>query len=237
MPHGKLILLPNLLDENAPAERFLVPDLANAVRLLNGLITEGEKPARKYLRRFLTHDQMVALPLRLLNEHTKPEELKALLEPLQRGECWGVLSDAGLPCIADPGADLVALARSASIAIETYPGPSSLFYALQLSGFSAQRFAFHGYLPRESPALENAIQALEKRSQMELASQAFIEAPYRSAKLLATLLATLKSTTRLCVAASLTSPEEKVISQTIAHWRQKGLELGKEPAVFVVFAQ
>jgi 16S rRNA (cytidine1402-2'-O)-methyltransferase len=235
MSQGKLILLPNLLDENAPPEHFLVPDIAIAVRSLNGLITEGEKPARKYLRRFLTHDQMAALPLRLLNEHTKPEEIKELLAPIQRGECWGVLSDAGLPCIADPGAELVALARKASIAIETYPGPSSLLYALQLSGLPAQRFAFHGYLPRESPALENAIAALEKRSQVEQASQLFIEAPYRSAKLLATLLATLKPTTRLCVAASLTSPQEKVLQQTVAEWKQRGLELGKEPTVFVVY--
>jgi 16S rRNA (cytidine1402-2'-O)-methyltransferase len=213
-----------------------VADLVRGVHSLQGLIAEGEKPARKYLRRFLNHDQMAALPLRLLNEHTKPEELKALLEPLKRGECWGVLSDAGLPCIADPGAELVSLARKESILIETYPGPSSLLYALQLSGFPAQRFAFHGYLPRESPALEEMIRMLEKRSQAESSSQLFIEAPYRSAKLLATLLSTLKPTTKLCVTASLTSTQEKVVSKSVAEWKQKGLELSKEPAVFVVFS-
>jgi len=234
MHPGKLILLPNLLDEEAPAEKYLPSGLSAVVRSLQGLIAESEKPARKFLRRFLSHDEMVKLPLRTLNEHTT--DLNELMQPLMQGQCWGLISDAGLPCIADPGAQLVALARKAHVLIETYPGPSSIFMALQLSGFPAQRFTFHGYLPRESPALEHAITALETRSRQELSSQVFIEAPYRSAKLLAALVAVLKPNTQLCVAASLTTAGEQVVCRPVAEWRQKPLELGKQPVVFVVYA-
>lgn len=236
MAAGKLILLPNLLDDEASIEHSLPPGVADAVRILKGLICESEKAARRYVRRFLSHDAMAALPLRLLNEHTPPAELDALLAPLLRGECWGLLSDAGLPCIADPGADLVGKAKKAGVIVETFPGPSSLLYALQLSGLPSQAFAFHGYLPRESPALEQRIVALERRSREEGASQLFIEAPYRSMKLLGILVQTLQSTTRLCVAASLMTPGERVILQTIGQWRGSGVMLAKEPVVFVVYA-
>jgi 16S rRNA (cytidine1402-2'-O)-methyltransferase len=156
---------------------------------------------------------------------------------MMQGGCWGLLSDAGLPCIADPGAPLVSLARKNKVQIETYPGPSSIVFALQLSGFPAQKFTFHGYLPRESPALEQAIAALEHRSRTENSSQVFIEAPYRSAKLLTSLISHLKPTTGLCVATNLTSAAEQVVCASIAEWKQGPLvELGKQPTVFVVYA-
>ena len=227
---GKLILLPNLLDENAPIEPFLPPGVATAVRSIQGLIGESEKAARRYLRKFLSHEEMAKIPLRLLNEHT--QEVSELLEPLLRGEVWGLISDAGLPCLADPGTDLVALANSKGIAVETFAGPSSIIFALQLSGFSGQKFAFHGYLPKEIPQIEQTIRDLEKRSKTE--TQIFIEAPYRSAKLLNLLLATLQPTTRLCVAASLTTGSERVVSQTIAQWRKTPFTLEKEPTVFLI---
>jgi 16S rRNA (cytidine1402-2'-O)-methyltransferase len=234
MHPGKLILLPNLLEESLPHEQFLPASVSTAVHAIQGLITESEKTARRYLRRFLTHEEMTKIPLRLLNEHTKEAELKELLAPLQKGEWWGLLTDAGLPCLADPGAELVWLARTHNIAVEALPGPSSIVLALQLSGLLSQRFAFHGYLPRESPALETAISALEKRSQQESAVQVFIEAPYRSQKLLDLLLNTLHPTTRLCVAASLTTPTERVLSLPVAKFKQANLVLGKEPAVFLL---
>lgn len=229
-----LILLPNVLDEALPHEPFLPVSAATSVRSLQGLIAESEKAGRRYLRRFLSHDEMAAIPIRLLNEHTKESELSALLEPLKKQEKWGLVTDAGLPCLADPGAELVYLARSQGIRVEAIVGPSSIVLALQLSGLPSQRFAFHGYLPREAPALEQAIRELEKRSQKESATQVFIEAPYRSAKLLDALIASLQPTTRLCVAASLTTAQERVVLQTIAQWKQKKLELGKEPVVFLV---
>jgi len=222
-----LILLPNLLEETLSPERFLPATLGATIKLIQGLIAESEKAGRRYLRKFLSHDEMAALPIRLLNEHTK--DLTQLLEPLH-DQTWGLISDAGLPCLADPGADLVWQARQQGIAIETHAGPSSIIFALQLSGFPAQRFAFHGYLSRDNPD----IKGLEKRSKAENATQVFIEAPYRSAKLLEALLTTLAPTTRLCAAASLTTPHERVISQTVAKWPK--VELGKEPVVFLIFA-
>ncbi len=236
MSQGKLILLPNLLDEGAEIEASLPPSVALAVRKLQGIIAESEKSARRYVRRFLSHDAMAALPIRLLNEHTPKTDLDALLTPVLKGECWGVLSDAGLSCIADPGADLVALARKAGVAVEAIPGPSSILLALQLSGLPAQRFSFHGYLPKEGAELEQKIVRLEREAREQNASQVFIEAPYRSMKLFTALLQTLQSGTRLCVAASLMSPQERVVSQTIATWRNGTFALGKEPTVFVVWA-
>lgn len=224
---GKLILLPNLLEESLSPERFLPAALAQVVQSMDGLIAESEKAGRRYLRKFLSHEEMATKPLLLLNEHTK--ELGTLLEPLKRGECWGLISDAGLPCIADPGSDLVWLARGAGVAIETYAGPSSILFALQLSGLPSQRFAFHGYLPREVPLLEKTIRELEKQS----TTQIFIEAPYRSTKLLEILLKTLSPKTKLCVAANLTTPDELVISQVVAKWTP--VDLGKSPAVFLFF--
>ncbi len=227
---GKLILLPNLLDENALLEQFLPAGVGSAVRSIQGLIAESEKSGRRYLRKFLSHEEMAAMPLRLLNEHTK--ELAELIEPLVKGETWGLISDAGLPCLADPGTDLVSLANSKGVAVETYAGPSSIIFALQLSGFSGQKFAFHGYLPRENPQIDQAIRDLEKRAKLE--TQIFIEAPYRSAKMLALLLTVLHPSTRLCVAASLTTPDQRVVSQSVAKWKQTPFRFEKEPAVFLL---
>lgn len=225
---GKLLLLPNLLDESLSIEPFLPVSVAAAVASTQGLIAESEKMARRYLRRFLSHDEMAKRPLRLLNEHTK--ELIELLEPMERGETWGLISDAGLPCIADPGADLVWLAHERHVAVETFVGPSSIVMALQLSGFGGQQFAFHGYLPREGPDLEQKLRHLEKQT----GTQIWIEAPYRSAKMLETLKRLLQPSTKLCVAVNLTLPTQRVVSQPIAHWRARSFPLEKEPAVFLI---
>lgn len=230
MRKGKLLLLPNLLEETLSHELYLPAALGQKVEMLQGLIAESEKCARRYLRRFLSHERMAAMPLKLLNEHTK--ELGELMAPLLRGETWGLISDAGLPCIADPGADLVALAQGAGVEVETFAGPSSILMALQLSGFSGQRFAFHGYLPREEAELQKKIGELEKQSAH--ATQIWIEAPYRSQKMLQALKHQLDVKTRLCVAASLTTPQQKVKSLPVAEWRETSFILEKEPAVFLI---
>jgi 16S rRNA (cytidine1402-2'-O)-methyltransferase len=225
-----LLLLPNLLDETLPVEPFLPLSVAEAVRSLQGLIVESEKMGRRYLRRFLSHEEMQKVPLQVLNEHSK--DLAPLLEPLIRGERWGLISDAGLPCIADPGADLVWEARKKGIRVETFAGPSSLLMALQLSGFPAQTFSFHGYLPREEPLLKKKVLELEKARGTHL----WIEAPYRSDKMLQMLKEVLQPTTRLCVAASLTLPTQKVESKLVSLWRKSSMALEKEPAVFLIFS-
>lgn len=228
---GKLLLLPNVLDETLPNEPFLPASLSSAVEQIQGLIVESEKIGRRYLRRFLTHEQMKALPLKVLNEHTT--SLEDLLEPLLKGETWGLISDAGLPCIADPGSHLVWQAREKGVEVETFVGPCSLLMALQLSGFSGQHFTFHGYLPREVPDLEKKIKEMEISASKGIA-QIWIEAPYRSGKMLEILLKILQNETRLCVAASLTFPTQRVVSATVSQWKRRSFSLGKEPAVFLL---
>jgi 16S rRNA (cytidine1402-2'-O)-methyltransferase len=225
---GKLYLLPNLLDETLPIDPFLPTSVNQAVRSIQGLIAESEKMARRYLRKFLSHDEMVKVPLQILNEHTK--ELSTLIQPIERGEIWGLISDAGLPCLADPGSDLVWLLHQKNIPVETFVGPSSIVMALQLSGFSGQQFAFHGYLPREGADLEAKIRELEKRGGTHI----WIEAPYRSLKMLETLKKVLSPPTRLCVAVNLTLPTERLLSQTISKWKTSSFLIEKEPAVFLL---
>jgi 16S rRNA (cytidine1402-2'-O)-methyltransferase len=168
------------------------------------------------------------MPLALLNEHTS--DLQTLIEPLLKGQTWGLISDAGLPCIADPGADLVFLAHQKKIDIKTFIGPSSIIMALQLSGFGGQKFTFHGYLPREIPALENKLKELEQ----EGGTHIWIEAPYRSLKMLEIAKNTLKPQTKLCVAINLTSENERVQSALVATWKQSSFPIEKEPAVFLI---
>jgi 16S rRNA (cytidine1402-2'-O)-methyltransferase len=225
---GKLYLLPNLLEESLPIEPFFPISVKEAIQSIQGLIAESEKMARRYLRKFLSHEEMAKMPLRILNEHT--QDLSELIAPLEKGEVWGLISDAGLPCIADPGADLVWLAHQKKIAVQTFIGPSSIVMALQLSGFGGQQFTFHGYLPRESLELENKIKELEKQP----GTQIWIEAPYRSLKMLEALKKILQPSTKLCVAVQLTTPAERILSQTVADWRKSSFPLEKEPAVFLI---
>jgi 16S rRNA (cytidine1402-2'-O)-methyltransferase len=231
---GVLYLLPNLLDEELAVEPFLPISVKDAVTKIDGIIAESEKGARRYLRRFLTHDQMVQLPIKLLNEHTKPIELPGLIEPIVQGERWGLVSDAGLPCLADPGAPLVFLAHERRVQVVAFPGPSSIILALQLSGLNGQRFTFHGYLPREIPLLAQRLRELEKISHQEDATQIWIEAPYRSAKMAQLIIETLQPSTCLCIALSITTHRQRIRTQKIIEWRKELFSIEKEPAVFLL---
>jgi 16S rRNA (cytidine1402-2'-O)-methyltransferase len=231
-----LLLLPNLLDPNASHQLFFPVSVDQAVATLDGIIAESEKAARHFLRRFSFPEPKTfrEVPILLLNEHTKENELEALLEPLKRKERWGLISDAGLPCLADPGARLVLRCHALGIPVEAFIGPSSIVLALMLSGLSGQSFAFHGYLERETPLLMKQIGMLEERARKEKATQVCIEAPYRSGKLLETLVRTLKDDMLLCVAADLTLPSQQVIVQPVARWKKSPLPaLDKTPAVFL----
>lgn len=232
MPNGKLLLLPNLLDETLAHEPFLPISVGAAVSKMDGLIAESEKSARRYLRRFVSHEHMAKTPLRLLNEHTEKRELEDLLTPMREGQAWGLVSDAGLPCVADPGSDLVYLAHMNGIDVETFVGPSSIVMALQLSGFNGQRFAFHGYLPRDPEDLEPKILEVEKGA--SYATQIWIEAPYRSQKMLEQLKTLLHPTTLLCVATQITLPSQRVASWPILKWKTSSWSMQKEPAIFLI---
>jgi 16S rRNA (cytidine1402-2'-O)-methyltransferase len=233
-----LLLLPNLLDDKAPSHHDFIPSSVDkAVASLDGLIAESEKAGRRFLKRFSFPPPKTFrdVPLHLLNEHTSSKELEELFVLVQKGGVWGVVSDCGLPCLADPGAKLVFLARQKGIEVRAFPGPSSIMLALMLSGFSGQAFAFHGYLPKEKEALKQKILSLQDRAKKEQSTQIFIEAPYRTLKLLETLVATLSDHTLLCLSWDLTMPTEGVISSTVKKWKSSSYPfLEDKPAVFLI---
>ena len=171
-----LHLMPNLLAEGLDPKAAFVPVLYDIIPTLDGIIGESERNTRRYLKLFT--ENFRDIPIRLLNEHTK--DYNELLGPLVKGENWGLISDCGLPCLADPGAKLVSLARKRNLEIQAYPGPSSIIQALMLSGFSGQSFAFHGYLPRDPKKREAKLKQLVQAVRKERQTQVFIEAPYRN---------------------------------------------------------
>lgn len=226
-----LFLLPNLLcEEGDPLS--LPANLAPTVQSLQGLIAESEKPARRYLKSF---NHLHGTPIALLNEHTTPQEIQELLQPLLKGESWGLISDAGLPCIADPGSSLVFAAQSLNIPIHAISGPSSLFLSLMLSGLPSQRFAFHGYIGKDLHA-EKDLHIWQERSRNDQETQIFIDTPYRSDKILATTLRCLHPSTLLTIAAHLTHPSAYLRTATISTWKHSPLpSLHKIPTIFLFF--
>lgn len=220
-----LYLLPNLLDETLDHDPFLPISVGEVVASLDGIIAESEKGARRFMKRFT--DKFREIPIRLLNEHT--DGIDTLIGPLQKGEKWGLISDAGLPVLADPGARLIRRLHTLNVPIETLPGPSSIVYALQLSGLSAQNFTFHGYPPKEEKTLKEKLRTLPKDH-----THLFIEAPYRTDKFLKNLVNGLQEETDLSVAWNLTLPSQGVKTQKIAQWKKLLPALGKVPAVFVI---
>lgn len=220
-----LYLLPNLLDESLDHSIFLPSIIGEIVSSLDGMIAESEKGARRFMKRFT--DRFRQIPVCLLNEHTG--EIDSLISPLQKGENWGLISDGGLPVLADPGARLVRRLHTLKIPIETFPGPSSIVYALQLSGFSAQTFTFHGYSPKDEKVLKEKLRTLPKDH-----THLFIEAPYRTDKFLKNLVYGLQDETDLSVAWNLTLPSQGVKTEKIRQWKKELPTLGKVPAVFVI---
>jgi 16S rRNA (cytidine1402-2'-O)-methyltransferase len=212
---------------------------ASALQTIGGLrhfVAENAKSARAFLSAVGMQRPLQDLAICVLDEHTAPEEISSLLQPLRDGHSLGLLSEAGCPAIADPGAGLVESAHREGFRVVPLVGPSSLVLALMASGLEGQRFAFCGYLPREPHEREARIRALERRSRSEKETELFIETPYRSDALLASLLSTCSSTTLLCVAADVTLPTESIATRTIADWRKAGAPVGRRPAVFLLYA-
>jgi len=232
-----LLLLPNLLGEQRHHQIFLPASIDKAVGTIDGLIAESEKAGRRFLGRFTTKKPANEIPIALFNEHTPKDHLDFLLEPLRKGERWGLVSDAGLPCVADPGAELVRRAREVGIVIQAFIGPSSILLALMLSGLPGQRFAFHGYLDRDQGKRLKEISQLEKRSREEKSTQMFMETPYRNEQTLEALLKTLDDETFLCVAWEITMPDQGILSQPVRIWKKSPLpNLDKRNALFLISA-
>jgi 16S rRNA (cytidine1402-2'-O)-methyltransferase len=200
-------------------------------------VVEDARSARRFLAACGHPRPMRDLALEELNEHTQPAAVPALLIPLLEGSDVGLLSEAGLPAVADPGALLVAAAHARGIAVVPLVGPSSIVLALMASGLEGQRFRFHGYLPVEAPARRARISDLEREAARADETQLFIETPYRNDALLADILATCHGATRLAVAADLTAPTERIRMDTIDGWKSRSSPpIGKRPAVFLLHA-
>lgn len=232
-----LLLLPNLLGDIKHHALFLPPSVDKAVASLDGLIAESVTGGRRFLGRFETKKPALEIPIALFNEHTPDTDLDFLLEPIRKGERWGLISDAGLPCIADPGAKLVNRANQSGIIVQAFSGPSSIMLGLMLSGLPGQKFYFAGYLNREQKKREMEIKELQRHSNMTGATQIFIEAPHRNRYLLESLVNLLSDTTHLCVAWDLTLPTQGVVSQKIERWKKSPLpNLDKKTAIFLLNA-
>jgi 16S rRNA (cytidine1402-2'-O)-methyltransferase len=202
-----------------------------AVRTLRDFAVENAKSARAYLA-------ALGMPcaIRELSIREIGKDAAALLAPLREGRSLGVISEAGCPAVADPGADLVAAAHREGFRVIPLAGTSAILLALMASGLEGQRFAFCGYLPRDRRERAQRIHALERRSRTEHETQIFIETPYRNDALLAALLESCDGGTRLCVAADLTLPNEAIATRTIAQWRRARTVVGRRPAVFLLQA-
>jgi 16S rRNA (cytidine1402-2'-O)-methyltransferase len=205
------------------------------IRELHDFVAENAKSARAFLG--AAGLQVRELRIAELNEHTPAAEIGQLLQPLREGRSLGLVSEAGCPAIADPGAALIEAAHAGGFRVVPLIGPSAITLALMASGLEGQRFAFCGYLPRQSAERAQRIRELESRSRSEQETEIFIETPYRNEALLAALLATCAPGTRLCVAADLTLPSEAIRTQPIASWRRERPAIGKRPAVFLLLAQ
>ncbi|UOO82522.1 SAM-dependent methyltransferase [Uruburuella testudinis] len=231
-----LYLIPTPL--GTPDTPCLLPHEQALITGLTDFVVEAEKTARAHLKHLGITTPIRELNLQTLNEHTDAKTLPALLQPLQQGRNMGLLSEAGCPAVADPGADLVALAHRHHFKIHPLIGPSSLLLALMASGANGQNFAFKGYLPADKTERPAALKSLEQRSRQHNETQLFIETPYRNDAMLADALATLHPATRLCIACDLTLPTQTIISATIADWHQRPAlpDLKKRPTIFVLHA-
>ena len=199
-------------------------------------VTLGNTPIDQVLP---AHNREVILGIRhfIVEEIRTARRFSSFLAPLRKGESVGVISEAGCPAVADPGADIVAIAQGEGLRVVPLVGPSSLLLAMMASGFNGQSFAFHGYLPIDSSLRAKRLKQLEARAREEHQTQLFIETPYRNARLFADILAACSPKTRLCVAAGLTTEQEYIRTQSLKVWRDSGLpDLGKIPAIFLIYA-
>lgn len=228
-----LYLIPAPLGEGAPGG--LIPESVRAVvAALSYFIVEHPRTARRFLKQVGTGTPLQELRLAVLDEHTRRDDFEALLSPVLAGQDAGLLSEAGCPAVADPGADLVRLAHVHGIRVVPLVGPSAILLALMASGLNGQRFAFHGYLPTDPKQRKKRITELERESAARDQTQIFIETPYRNAKLFASIVEACRDDTLLCVAADLTLPTQQVAMKRIKEWRCGPPDIEKRPAVFLL---
>ncbi|MCQ2153996.1 MAG: SAM-dependent methyltransferase [Bacteroidales bacterium] len=231
---GRLYLIPAPLGDNDPREVIPGPVLERACSI-GVFVVEELRTARRFLSSYGLKGRIDGLEFHLLNEHTAPSEVEALAALFRKGDV-GLITEAGLPAVADPGSALVALAHREGVEVVPLPGPSSLMLALMASGLNGQSFAFRGYVPAKTELRREALKNVERTSASLSQSQIIIETPYRNDALFRDMLEIFAPSTSICVAADLTLPSALVRTMKVADWRKTGLEIGRRPCVFVVLA-
>ena len=236
MNKGTLYLIPCTLGDT-PAGQVLPQHVIDIARKLQHFVVEQPKTARQFLSALKPEQPIQSLHFASLNEHTASQDLAELLTPLLAGHDVGIISEAGCPGIADPGADLVNLAHRNGIRVVPLVGPSSILLALMASGLNGQCFAFHGYLPIDDADRKKAITTLEAESTKRKQTQMFIETPYRNEKMFGALLAQCRPQTLLCVATDITLPGEQIQTRSIAKWKSQPMpQLNKRPSLFLLLS-
>lgn len=229
-----LYLIPTSLGET-DLDRILPAYNNEIVNRLDFFIVEDVRTARRFLKKINPATDIDSKTFYVLNQHTRPEEIAGFLKPLSEGREVGVISEAGCPAIADPGADVVAFAQEKGFKVVPLVGPSSILLALMASGFNGQSFAFNGYLPVQPADRTKAIKRLENRAHNEKQSQIFIETPYRNMKMLQDIISVCQPTTRLCIAADITLETEFIHTKTVNDWKKQLPDLNKRPCIFILY--
>ena len=234
MTDPALYLIPSLLSDGNPADVLPTTNLS-LLRNIRHYVVENVRSARRFLKKCDRDIDINAITFYELSEHTDPASVAAYLAPLEQGEPVGVISEAGCPAIADPGADLVAIAQRKGLRVKPLVGPSSILMSLMASGFNGQSFAFLGYLPIDSDRRQQKLKEMVRRIEKEHQTQIFIETPYRNQSLLASLVKTLPGRLKLCVASDITGASERIVTRSISQWAADKTTLEKVPTIFLLY--
>lgn len=229
-----LYLIPNLLGDT-PVGNVLPSYNHDVIMGIRHFIVEDVRTARRFLKLVDRNIDIDSLTFSTLNVHTRPEEISGMLKPLEEGCPMGVISEAGCPAVADPGADVVAIAQKKGLKVVPLVGPSSIILSVMASGFNGQSFAFNGYLPIGQPDRVKRLKQLEQRAWSENQTQIFIETPYRNNKMLQDILSCCRPDTRVCVASNLTCADQSAITKTVQVWKKSVPELPKVPCIFLIY--
>ncbi|MSP85258.1 MAG: SAM-dependent methyltransferase [Flavobacteriaceae bacterium] len=231
---GKLYLIPTTLGETENPFDVLPQTIKRSIELLDYFIVENEKTGRKFIKSLSPDKVQASLKLSVLNKHTQKSEHSEMIRACLEGENVGLMSEAGCPGVADPGAVIVKLAHEKGIQVVPLVGPSSILLAIMASGMNGQSFAFNGYIPINALEKKAALKGLEKLSMDKNQSQIFIETPYRNNKMLEDILNTLHPETDLCIAADITLPSEFIKTMRVVNWKKAKVDLHNRPTIFII---
>lgn len=231
---GILYLIPTTLGDTAETADVIPVKINDIINTIDEYIVENEKSARHYLKKIGIKKPLPEIILHTLNQHTNAHEISGYLKSIPLGKNIGIISEAGCPGVADPGAEVVKLAHANNIKVVPLVGPSSILLSLMASGLNGQNFAFNGYLPKERSERIKKIKELEQLSLRKNQTQLFIETPYRNAHLLDDILSHCESPTKLCIACDITLPSEFIKTKNISEWKKQVPDINKRPAIFLL---